>query len=99
MVKKRVMLILVLFVFLISVSLISANTKLLCVDKGQKIEFSRCNPLIPDRVCTTQSGCQFCVNEASKGIYCPVFYSLHITQKGDPCSLDESSNLMSTFAP
>jgi len=85
--------ILIFALLLFSASLVSASTRLLCIDKGQKIEFSRCNPSILDRTCTTKSGCQFCVNEASKGIYCPVSIN-NCNSGGFSCSSLESPNVV-----
>ena len=56
----------------IAVSLVNASSlKLLCLDKGETIKFSKCSSDISDRTCTNNAGCQFCVDETSNGIYCP----------------------------
>jgi hypothetical protein len=50
----------------------SAETQLLCLDNGQTVAFSECNPLIADRVCDSTFGCQYCVDyNALTGVYCP----------------------------
>src|SRR3989344_8548985 len=67
-----VMLILTVFLVTTLVSFASADTtKLICLDNGETIEFSKCNSAIPDRTCESTWGCQFCVTEKSSGIYCP----------------------------
>ncbi len=79
---------------LFSISLVSANgIKLLCLDKGQKVQFSKCNDLIADRVCTTNSGCQFCVNEVSRGVYCPMNVN-NCNSGGFSCSSLESLDVV-----
>src|SRR3989344_4793531 len=67
-----VMLILTVFLVTTLVSFASADTtKLICLDNGETIEFSKCNSAIPDRTCESTWGCQFCVTEKSSGVYCP----------------------------
>lgn len=65
---------LVLAVFLVTAlfSFVSAEqTKLICLDNGETIRFSKCNSAIPDRTCDSAWGCQFCVTEKRSGVYCP----------------------------
>ena len=70
--KRAVLILFVISIFIISLSLISAvETKLLCLDNGDTVEFSKCNSLIPDRTCQSDRGCQYCVSEISSGVYCP----------------------------
>ena len=70
--KRAVLILFVISIFIISLSLISAvETKLLCLDNGDTVEFSKCNSLIPDRTCQSDMGCQYCVSEISSGVYCP----------------------------
>jgi hypothetical protein len=69
--------IITIFFILISISIVSATTyKLLCLDQGQTIRFSKCNPTIPDRTCTSTSGCQYCVSVPSSNTYCPADLSI-----------------------
>ncbi|MEK6890531.1 MAG: hypothetical protein AABX03_00155 [Nanoarchaeota archaeon] len=61
-----------LFVAIFSLSFVSAGSiKLLCLERGETIQFSKCNSLMPDRTCETNNGCQYCVEKLSNGIYCP----------------------------
>src|SRR3989344_1378145 len=67
-----VMLILTVFLVTTLVSFASADTtKLICLDNGETIEFSKCNSAIADRTCESTWGCQFGVTEKSSGVYCP----------------------------
>ncbi|MEK6881344.1 MAG: hypothetical protein AABY22_17105, partial [Nanoarchaeota archaeon] len=45
------------------------QTQLLCLTDGQTVEFSLCNPAIPDYTCNSDV-CQVCVKRLSSGIYC-----------------------------
>ncbi len=45
--------------------------QLLCLNKGETVPFSLCNPTISDRTCTSSLGCQFCVTFKTNGVYCP----------------------------
>ena len=48
-----------------------ADNKLLCLNRGERVEFSKCNPHIPDRTCDSDTGCQFCTDMIADGVYCP----------------------------
>ena len=67
---KKLVISIVFFVLL--TSFISAETKLICLEKGEIIKFSMCNANMEDRVCDYSSGCQYCVDEVSDGVYCPL---------------------------
>ncbi len=71
--KRLLMLVfgLVLVAFLANLVL-ADEIKLLCLDEGDSIEFSKCNEGIADRECTSSGGCQYCVKEVSPGVYCPM---------------------------
>lgn len=49
----------------------SSDAILLCLNKGQTIKFSECNPSIHDRTCASDSECRYCVSKSSSGAYCP----------------------------
>tara|TARA_Y100000310_G_C20698667_1_gene827656 strand:+ start:3934 stop:5223 length:1290 start_codon:yes stop_codon:yes gene_type:complete len=58
-------------VMLASLALVAADNEImLCLTDGEVLEFSRCNPIIEDRLCESSS-CQFCVTEITPGIFCP----------------------------
>ncbi len=63
--------IIILLLILISFPFVFAELQLVCLDEGGILEFSLCNPSIPDRECESSSGCQFCVDETSPGVFCP----------------------------
>lgn len=70
--KKMLGVIFAMMVLFVCISLVSASgLKLLCLDKGDTIKFSKCNSDMSDRTCTNNAGCQFCVEEKSNSIYCP----------------------------
>lgn len=71
MIKISRLIFTVFFIVLIINFSSAATTKLLCVNEGDKVLFSKCNPSISDRTCTTSQGCRYCVNKISPGIYCP----------------------------
>ena len=55
--------------FLISIA--SAANQLLCLQKGEKVLFSECNPAIEDRTCGSDFGCPYCISFSSTGAHCP----------------------------
>ena len=70
-IKILVVGILLLIVPTIFFSLVSADQyTLLCLNKGQKVEFSKCNPSIADRTCLSLV-CQYCTSLKDSGVYCP----------------------------
>src|SRR3989344_3086693 len=92
-----VMLILTVFLVTTLVSFASADTtKLICLDNGETIEFSKCNSAIPDRTCESTWGCQFCVTEKSSGVYCPqsinACNSLTLTCSGEQSDTETNTN-------
>lgn len=67
---SRLSLIIALACFLSALSFVSA-AQLLCLNSGQTVHFSQCNPDIDDRTCTSSGGCQYCVNRMPGNVYCP----------------------------
>jgi len=81
------------FLIIAFVSLSSAATiKLLCINEGDKVLFSKCNALMADRTCTTSQGCRYCVSEIRSGVYCPVNLN-ECNGQGFTCQQDSNSNL------
>jgi hypothetical protein len=70
--NKKIMLVIVLsFISLISLSLISAlGVQRVCLAEDDILYYSECNSKMSDYVCDATS-CQQCVNEVAEGIYCP----------------------------
>ena len=83
--------VLLVFALIINLILISASVQLLCVEKGQKVEFSKCNSQIRDRVCNSDSGCQYCVNYRN-GVYCPTNIN-ECNNAGATCTTPVSSSV------
>lgn len=53
-------------------SFVSADSfVLLCLQKGEQVRFSECNPQIPDRTCGSDFGCPYCTKLKDSGVYCP----------------------------
>ncbi len=79
----------IVFSFLLfSIGNVSAiDIQLLCLNGGQTIKFSQCNPVMQDRTCSSGLGCQYCVtyNEQS-GVYCPANINICNTQPNIQCS-------------
>ena len=74
------MLIIGLVMVFLLISLVSAKDYfLVCLDEGQTMEFSKCNPNIADRTCAHDK-CPHCVYAGSKGFYCPA------TKNPNPCN-------------
>jgi len=68
---KKTIIITALTIFtILLISLVSAEYQKVCLNKGEKIKFSKCNPYMKDYTCG-EDKCQICVNEISEGIYCP----------------------------
>jgi hypothetical protein len=59
-----------LLLMLVSLNFVIADIQLVCLNKGETIEFSLCNPKIEDRYCDSSGGCSFCVDEISPGVFC-----------------------------
>ena len=71
---KGILIFALIFVFVLSgvQNLTAASSPtLLCLNKGDELEFSKCNSKIDDRVCEDELGCQYCVTEIRNGVYCP----------------------------
>ncbi|MBS3149622.1 hypothetical protein J4455_02920 [Candidatus Woesearchaeota archaeon] len=60
-----------LFAILLVLPIAFAEYQLLCLNRGETVRFSMCNPSIPDRTCDSNSGCQYCTNNLGGGVYCP----------------------------
>ncbi|MFA6023024.1 MAG: hypothetical protein WC781_02975 [Candidatus Pacearchaeota archaeon] len=88
--KNTLFLVFGLMIILLSFSIVSAETyKLLCLDKGQTVYFSRCNNAMQDKVCTSDTGCQYCVSVTNSNTYCPANVNICNTQ-GYSCTSDSS---------
>ncbi len=88
-----------LFMSLILIQTASASQlKLLCLDEGDVLKFSRCNPSIDDRECDASTGCNYCVNEIRNGVYCPTSInfcnaaSLSCSAMQEPISNDDTQD-------
>ena len=76
-----------------SLNFVSAGTvKLLCLERGEILEFSKCNDLMPDRECTSNNGCQYCVELVRAGVYCPKSLNECNIRKLSCSALDTSNN-------
>ena len=91
--KKNIilMILLVLSIVLVSVK-VNAEYRLLCLTRGETIEFSRCNSQIPDRTCDSDFGCQFCTNMIAENVYCPTSVNI-CNSEGLSCSYLENHTI------
>jgi len=80
--KKTIIFTALMILTILLISSVSAEYYNICLNKGEKIKFSKCNPHMDDYICTATK-CNSCVNEISKGIYCP---SNSCGALGGPCS-------------
>ena len=81
-----------LVIFLFYISSVNAETKLICLKKGETIKFSLCNDYMEDRTCNSEWTCNYCVNEIRIGVYCPTQIN-YCNQLGLACqSLKEPNN-------
>src|SRR3990167_2831309 len=48
----------------------AATVDMLCLSEGQTVEFSKCNPEMPDKTCTSTT-CQICVYKIGPDTFCP----------------------------
>ena len=71
MVKKiNTLVALLLLVGIATLTIVAADqTVMLCLTNGEVVEFSKCNPSIPDYHCTATT-CQLCAKRLDSGIYC-----------------------------
>jgi hypothetical protein len=81
-----------IFISLFLISIVSGTgIQLVCLEEGQTIEFSECNPSIEDKTCGSTT-CQMCVNEISSGVYCPASLNSCNDAGIEECSyLDENN--------
>ncbi|HRZ85540.1 MAG TPA: hypothetical protein P5277_02055 [Candidatus Paceibacterota bacterium] len=49
----------------------ASEIRLICIEKGETVKFSECNPAIQDRTCTSDLGCKYCVSILNNGAFCP----------------------------
>ncbi len=95
---KKIVLITSLTILILSIILAAGTTalgtQLYCLDKGQVIEFSKCNPAMQDKKCLTTS-CQICANEIRSGVYCPA----NINQCDNSCVRFEEKDAQSPPQP
>ena len=69
--NKKLLLTMGIIIVILSLSSVNAlGVELLCLQKGQIVKFSLCDSTIKNKLCSSTS-CKFCVNEISKGVYCP----------------------------
>ena len=67
---EKIKFILIFFaIFLFYVSSVNAETKLICLEKGETIKFSLCNPSIDDYICDFDRCTNICVDEIRTGVY------------------------------
>lgn len=67
--KKKVLSVIFVLSAIFLINYVFAEVMLVCLNKGETIEFSKCNPNINDYLCRFTK-CQICVNEINPGIYC-----------------------------
>ncbi len=88
--RNSLLFVLGLFLFGIVFSMISASAieiQLLCLNQAQTVQFSKCNPVMSDRTCSSAFGCQYCVTyNEQNGVYCPANINVCNAQPGISCS-------------
>ena len=68
---RKTIIIAALMIFtILLISIVSAGSYSVCINKGEKIRFSKCNPDMKDYSCG-KGKCSLCVNEIANEIYCP----------------------------
>jgi len=92
---KHKFILLLIFALIVVPSFASAETQLLCASSGQTVKFSLCNPVIADRTCTGTS-CQYCVNQISPGVYCPISLNTCNSISGLQCASIQQPPTQST---
>ncbi len=82
-----VMLALIVIAANLGVASSSTDYTLLCLRNGEKVEYSKCNPRISDKVCDTSTNglCKKCVYRGSKGYWCPARIN-HCNDLGAKCT-------------
>jgi hypothetical protein len=92
---------------LTSAHMVLADSKdyaLLCLSEGEIVEFSKCNSLMDDNVCSTDS-CQICTFISDTGNYCPASLNkcnskgLSCTLLGGNTTLDQTPPEMIIYSP
>ncbi len=82
----------ILVIFLIN-SGYAIDIQLLCLEAGESVQFSKCNPVMQDRTCSSSQTCQYCVTyNEQNGVYCPANINICNAQPGLSCSSLISTN-------
>ncbi|MEK6854832.1 MAG: hypothetical protein AABX73_01280 [Nanoarchaeota archaeon] len=89
--KNIILEILLVATLVIALASIANAAELICLEKGQQIKFSECNPAIKDRTCSSNFGCQFCVTQIGSGAYCPASIN-QCNSQGLTCSTSTNTN-------
>jgi hypothetical protein len=86
--RKSLFVLIGLVFFVLSMNLVLANEiQLACLDEGQTVDFSKCNPVYEDRTCGNGSSCNYCVTyNAERGVYCPANMNTCNLIEGLSCS-------------
>jgi hypothetical protein len=58
-------------VILLTSNVLAKDYSLICLEKGETIKFSECNPLMSDKSCTSSGYCSYCTYIGTKGKPCP----------------------------
>ncbi|MEM3074844.1 MAG: hypothetical protein QW727_02800 [Candidatus Pacearchaeota archaeon] len=79
--------------FIATINFTSATDSfMMCLNKGQVLEFSKCNSLMQDFKCTSTRCNNVCVTEVSPGIYCPGNYGV-CNSRGVCVAYSENKNV------
>jgi len=91
--KQKILLIFLIGLLIAGIAVVSAASGYfnLCLNRGETVFFSQCNPLMPDQFCSSDS-CNHCVYIGSKGFYCPASINKCNALGGTCNSLDGNNN-------
>ena len=91
--KEKIMIGMMVLLVVTSFAFISAKDyNLYCLDRGDVMEYSLCNPNIADRVCNHDS-CEYCTYVGTKGFACPA------SGRPDPCNARGLTCAASNYTP
>ncbi|MDD5193627.1 MAG: hypothetical protein PHF67_03505 [Candidatus Nanoarchaeia archaeon] len=95
---KILNIILPIFIMVIlSVSFVNAY-QFLCLQKGEVIRFSQCNPAMHDYYCNSDVYCSYCVYVGSRGYLCPTNMN-KCNDQGGSCTSQNAGNSTMDMTP
>jgi hypothetical protein len=70
--KRQILLVGIwILMILLASGVFASSIHFFCINRGDTIEYSKCNPKMSDKTCTSDHCNNICVNQTAPGVYCP----------------------------